>query len=62
MRAKRELVKAPRLVPRIRLSRISGAYVCTGVGASGSGLTMREAWESWKVEMILKGREHRIRQ
>ena len=46
--------------PRIRLSTLSRSYVCSGLGATGSGWSYREAWEAWKSEMILKGKRDRI--
>lgn len=46
--------------PKIRLSRISGCFVCAGQRVTGSGWTMREAWECWKLEMIMAGNASRV--
>lgn len=48
--------------PRIRLSRHTGNFVCSGLGATGSAWTMRDAWHCWTIEMTLKGKQHKIPQ
>lgn len=48
------------LKPKIRLSTLSRSFVCSGLGATGSGWSMREAWDCWKSEMILKGKRNQI--
>lgn len=34
----------------------TGYYICTGLGATGSGHKPVEAWDTWHIEMILKGK------
>ena len=46
--------------PYIRLSRLRGCFLCTGFATSGSGETMREAWETWLDEMARCGRGKKI--
>lgn len=46
--------------PYIRISRMRGCFICTGLTVIGSGDTMREAWESWKTGMISTGRQKLI--
>lgn len=46
--------------PRIRVSRLTGLFVCHGGTSTGSGPTMRDAWHAWEIEMILKGQGQRV--
>jgi hypothetical protein len=46
--------------PRIRLSRLTGLFVCHGNRCTGSGNNMRDAWHAWEIEMILKGQGSRV--
>lgn len=46
--------------PYIRISRMRGCYLCTGFATTGSGETMREAWEKWKDEMFRYGRGKKV--
>lgn len=46
--------------PYIRISRLRGCYLCTGFATTGSGDTMREAWQAWHDEMIRYGRRKKI--
>lgn len=48
--------------PYIRISRLRGVLLCTGLGCSGSGDSFREAWESWAEEMVRLGRSKLIPQ
>lgn len=48
--------------PRIRLSRHIGYFVCIGLGATGCGCSMRDAWDAWTIEMFLKGKKDKIPQ
>lgn len=53
----------PRNKPYIRLSNMhTGYFVCIGLGATGKGDSMRDAWHAWTIEMILKGKQHKIPQ
>lgn len=38
--------------PYIRISRLRHCFLCSGFATVGSGDTMREAWESWRDEMV----------
>lgn len=46
--------------PYIRISRLRGCFICSGLSTVGSGGTMREAWEKWRDEMIRYGRGSKI--
>lgn len=46
--------------PKIRISRLARAFVCSGLGCTGSGESFRAAWQCWAEQMVATGRSKLI--